>query len=65
MAIAEITNDILGDVLAAASMSQLYIIAVSVKTVQQAGESPRLDIIQIRTRDNIYALKVRTIFCLS
>ncbi|KAJ7151286.1 hypothetical protein C8R43DRAFT_951101 [Mycena crocata] len=51
-------SDILADALNSISSSQLSLVAVSIKTEQSAGKPPRLDVIQLRTREGIYCFKV-------
>ncbi|KAJ7673572.1 hypothetical protein B0H14DRAFT_3687689 [Mycena olivaceomarginata] len=58
MDIESMSNDILIDVGAADLSSQLYLVALAIKTEQLPGERVRLDIIQLRTKDKIYVFKV-------
>ncbi|KAJ7444452.1 hypothetical protein FB451DRAFT_1189544 [Mycena latifolia] len=48
MAIEEITNDIVAEVLTGSSSSELSLIAIAIKTEQKPGEPAHLDIIQVR-----------------
>ncbi|KAJ7734018.1 hypothetical protein DFH07DRAFT_944774 [Mycena maculata] len=57
----EISNsasDILQDIIAPTVSSQLLLVAVAIKAEQRIGKPPRLDIIQLRTKDRIYVFKV-------
>lgn len=66
VAIEQISNDIIADVMAAASSSSpLSLIAIAIKTEQRAGEPPRLNVIQLRTKDKIFFFKVRSAFPIS
>ncbi|KAJ6489576.1 hypothetical protein C8R47DRAFT_1124811 [Mycena vitilis] len=56
--IEEKANEILADALNGISLSQLYLVAVCIKTEQRMGERPRVDIIQLRTKEGIYTFKV-------
>jgi hypothetical protein len=58
MDIESMSNDILIDVGAADLSSQLYLVALAIKTEQLPGERVRLDVIQLRTKDKIYVFKV-------
>ncbi|KAJ7823132.1 hypothetical protein B0H14DRAFT_3146115 [Mycena olivaceomarginata] len=58
--IEERANDILIDVANEAPHSPLYIIAAAIKVEQQPGKAPRLDLIQLRTRNQIYVFKKGT-----
>ncbi|KAJ7889507.1 hypothetical protein B0H14DRAFT_3709849 [Mycena olivaceomarginata] len=58
MGIESMSNDILIDVGAADLSSQLYLVALAIKTEQLPGERVRLDVIQLRTKDKIYVFKV-------
>lgn len=61
--IEDAASEVLGDVLnVPSSFSQLHLVALAIKTEQRAGESPRLDIIQLRTKDKIYIFKARAMF---
>ncbi|KAJ7886129.1 hypothetical protein B0H14DRAFT_2563454 [Mycena olivaceomarginata] len=58
MDIESMSNDILIDVGAADLSSQLYLVALAIKTEQLPGERVRLDVIQLRTKDKIDVFKV-------
>jgi hypothetical protein len=58
--IEERASDILADGLNGISMSQLYLVVVGIKSEHCTGELPRLDIIQLRTKE--FTLKVQQIF---
>jgi hypothetical protein len=60
--IEERASDILADALNGISMSQLYLVVVGIKSEHGTGELPRLDIIQLRTKEGIYTFKVQQIF---
>lgn len=54
-------NDVLGQVLNESTLAQLHVVAVDIKVEERPGEPPRLDVIQLRTKDNIYVFQVRAI----
>ena len=58
IAIDQLANDIVADVIAAASTSQLFLVALAIKTERRVGEPASLHIIQLRTKDRIYIFKV-------
>ncbi|KAJ7747954.1 hypothetical protein DFH07DRAFT_775902 [Mycena maculata] len=58
VAIEEITHDVLADLIPAASSPQFHPIALAIKTENCAGKPAPLDIIQIRTKDKNFVLKV-------
>ncbi|KAJ6490305.1 hypothetical protein C8R47DRAFT_1273319 [Mycena vitilis] len=51
-------SEILADALHGISLSQLYLVAVSIKTEQRTNQPLRVDIIQLRTKESVYAFKV-------
>ncbi|KAJ7875171.1 hypothetical protein B0H14DRAFT_2568940 [Mycena olivaceomarginata] len=51
-------NDALTDLIPTASSSQLSLVALAIKTQQRDGQPDCLDIIQLRTQDKIYILKI-------
>jgi hypothetical protein len=58
--IEEVASDLLEHFMAVPlPSSQLHLVALAVKMEQRPGESPRLDIIQLRTRDKIHIFKVQ------
>ena len=59
MAIEEISNDILRDAQATDSSSQLYLVALGIKTEQLSGQKPRIDIVELRTKDKINLFKAQ------
>jgi hypothetical protein len=59
MDIEDTAHDILAAVSAAQVSSHLSLVAISVKTHQNAGEPPRLHIIQLRTSDRIVIFEVQ------
>ncbi|KAJ7141481.1 hypothetical protein C8R44DRAFT_727065 [Mycena epipterygia] len=58
MTIEKLSSDILVDFASAQSSSQLYLLALAIKTEQKPGDPTSLHIIQLRTNDNIYIFKV-------
>ncbi|KAK7008390.1 hypothetical protein R3P38DRAFT_3590324, partial [Favolaschia claudopus] len=57
--IEDAANEILHDFFGYSSPSQLYLVALAIKSEQRAGELPRLHFIQLRTRNKIYIFKAR------
>lgn len=58
MEIKDTASNILENVMAQTSSSQLPIIALAIKTRKMPGESPRLQIIQLRTKDKNIVFEV-------
>ncbi|KAJ7738873.1 hypothetical protein DFH07DRAFT_778935 [Mycena maculata] len=58
MAIEEITHDVLADLIPAASSPQFHPTALAIKRENCAGKPAPLDIIQIRTKDKNFVMKV-------
>lgn len=54
-------NELLDDV-SIGSLSQLYLVALAIKTRQTVGSPVCLDMIQLRTKNRIYALKVCSLY---
>ncbi|KAK7017601.1 hypothetical protein R3P38DRAFT_3559537 [Favolaschia claudopus] len=57
--IEDAANEILQDFFGYSSPSQLYLVALAIKSEQRAGELPQLHFIQLRTRNKIYIFKAR------
>ena len=54
-------SEILDDTLSGISTSKLSLVVVSIKSEQRLGESPRVDMVQLRTKDGIYIFTVQDI----